>query len=132
MRYVLKLESIADYAAKSAARRWVRGSNVNKRDLFLIRNDSKLRPWVAQISGLDAKYGFARDFITPQRDYSKAEGVGNRGVFLYYWLEPGAYEVNERVSVKCARRYYLIITDSCSSIESTKEEVMEWLRVNVR
>lgn len=84
MRYVLKMESIGDFAATNAARRWIRGRDINKRDLFLLQNASKLKPWIAEITGTDPKYGFTRDFLTGQKDYSEASGAGNRGVWFYY------------------------------------------------
>lgn len=125
MRYMLKMESIGDFAAKSAARRWVRGREINKRDLFLLQNAQKLKTWVAEIVGIDSKYGFARNFLAGQKDYSEAGGVGNRGVWFYYWLKPGIYEINQRVSVKVARRYFLHVIDHQTSIEITKEEVLK-------
>ncbi len=129
MRYALKLESIGDHAGTSAARRWIRGRDINKRDLFLLQHGKRLKPWVAKITGLDGKFGLARDFIDGQKDYSEASGVGNRGVYFYYWLESGLYEVNERVSVKCARRYFLHVGDDATATELTKEQVFECLQL---
>lgn len=131
MRYVLKLESIGEHAVANAKRRWIRGTHrVTNRDQFLIENARKLRPWVARIEGFDGQYGLARDFITGNKDYAAASGKGNWGVFLYYWLAPGIYEVNQRMSVKCARRYFLQVRDHETAEEITKEQVEKWLQEN--
>lgn len=86
------------------------------------------KPWVARITGLDARYGLAREFLKAEKDYSEANGTGSRGIMLYYWLEPGIYEINERLSWKNHRRYFARIIDHQTLIEMTKAEVIEWLQ----
>lgn len=87
----------------------------------------KSRPWVAQITGFDHKYGYARTFIYGQADYSQSNGNGSRGVFLRFYLRPGLYEVNERISWKHVRRYFIRV-ENTTITEITREEVETWLQ----
>jgi len=88
----------------------------------------KSRPWVARLIGLDPWYGFQREFVKPQqKDYSQANSIGSRGVFVYYTLEPGIYEVNKRETWSRVRRYFIQV-DGATVTEISRNEVMEWLR----
>lgn len=124
MLAVLKLEIIGDnyYAAKREAPHKKR--YLQRYESALGRNTS--RPWVARLTGLDPKYGFAREFLSGQKDYSLANSVGSRGVFVYYPLKPGVYEVNERLTWKKTRRYFIRVEDAQIE-EITKDEVLAWL-----
>lgn len=64
-------------------------------------------PWVARITGTDPRYKLAREFIQGNRDYSRANSVGSRGIMINYWLKPGVYEVFERTSWSSSRRYFV-------------------------
>lgn len=65
------------------------------------------RPWVAEIIGRHPTYRYERRFLHGRKDYSRANGVGSRGVYLYYHLEPGrVYEVNELLSWSRSDRYF--------------------------
>ena len=44
------------------------------------------QPWVAQITGLDAQYGFARHFIDGELDRRNESSTSNRGVVLRFHL----------------------------------------------
>lgn len=109
MRAVLKLEQI--------------GMDCGERyQSYLGRNKSK--PWVARLTGLDEQYGFSRQFMHAPCDYSRASGTGARGVYKYYALEPGIYEVNERTSWKSVRRYFIRVSDNATYTEIGHEEVI--------
>lgn len=82
--------------------------------------------WVAQITGLDARYGLARRFIRPLTDFSRANSVGSRGVYGYYILDDGIYEVNRRLSWRNCRRYFVRAQDG-QVAEISREEVMQCL-----
>jgi hypothetical protein len=86
----------------------------------------KARPWVARIVGFDKKYGFKREFQRGQRDYSKANSIGSRGVYEYFALKPGIYEVHERLTWKRTRRYFCRVQEA-EIIEINREEVEECL-----
>jgi len=123
---VIRLEHIADdcYAYRKYATRvnplYERNGKVYQ---FTQRG---LRPWVARLTGLDAKYGFAREFVHGQRDYSQANSVGSRGVYEYIPLKDGVYEVNERLTWKRTRRYFIRVQDA-QITEISRDEVVECL-----
>lgn len=111
MKAVIGLEIIADnyYAHQrqkkaGKASEW-RGERVYEEAM----GRDQGRPWVAKLTGLDARYGFAREFLRGQTDYSQANSVGSRGVYEYFILEPGVYEVKERTSWKKTRRFFILV-----------------------
>lgn len=135
-RYPLKLEAIGDNHQAYfrdfdrnilTARKQVSYQAVSWR-LLQAAKLGYTKPWVARITGTDSQYGLAREFLRAEKDYTSANGTGSRGIILYYWLEPGIYEVNERLSWKNHRRYFLHVHDSTTAIEITKEQVLEWLQ----
>lgn len=83
-------------------------------------------PWVARITGKDARYGFAREFVRGQKDYAQANSIGSRGVFLAYFLEDGIYEVCQRTSWKKVTRYFAR-AESGTLFRITREDVEAWL-----
>lgn len=110
MKAVLKLEAIGDnetYLLRRA-RRLIRAAAPGVAGLF---RDARPRPWVARLTGLCPRYGFVREFLPAQKDYREANSVGSRGVFLYYWLDPGVYEVNERRSWRAWDRYFIRVEE---------------------
>jgi hypothetical protein len=87
----------------------------------------KTQPWVARIVGFDPKYHYRREFVRAQsRDYSRANSVGSRGVYAYYVLGDGIYEVNERMTWKRTDRYFAQVSNGTIT-RITQEEVDEWL-----
>lgn len=130
MKAVLELEVIGDNLY--AYRRMVREGKADPQPRQTAQADKLApkgtRPWVARITGLDAHYGLSREFVRfQQKDYTQANSVGSRGVFVYYTLDPGVYEVNERVTWQKTRRYFIRV-DSDTITEITREEVLEWLK----
>jgi hypothetical protein len=88
------------------------------------------RPWVARITGFDPVFGLARAFVRGQIDYSRANSVGSRGVYLYFPLNDGMYEVNKHLTWAKNRRYFIRV-EGMQITEITKEEVEQWLRSTV-
>src|SRR5690606_16785198 len=41
-------------------------------------------PWVAEIVGLSAKYGYERRFLRGKEDWTRANSPGSRGVYFYF------------------------------------------------
>lgn len=127
MKAVLSLEIIGDnfYASKRA------GAEASEKEVRygeMLGND-KSRPWVARLTGLDPKFGFARQFLRGQRDYSQANSIGSRGVKEYFPLDPGVYEVHERITWKRTRRYFIRV-QGVQIEEVNREDVIEWLTKN--
>lgn len=85
--------------------------------------------WVARLKGLDEKWGFAREFIHGQADWSRAKMTGSRGIFVYYALADGLYEVNKRISWKHVKRYFIRI-ENAEIMEISREEVVKCLSKN--
>lgn len=84
------------------------------------------KPWVARLTGLDPVSGYQREFVQGEIDYREANGIGSRGVYLYFVLDPGIYEVKERVSWKRSRRYF-VRCNGRDIDEIDEEEAREWL-----
>ena len=82
--------------------------------------------WVARITGLDDKYGFAREFQRGQKDYSRANSIGSRGIYEYFALPDGIYEVHERLTWRRTRRYFIKV-EKATIIEIERQQVEEWL-----
>jgi len=95
-------------------------------DAALLGRDPMPKPWVARITGLDPKYGLAREFLRGQKDYTDANSTGSRGVFLTYWLPEGIYEVYERTGWKSERRFFCR-SEQGRLVRMTQEEVLAWL-----
>ncbi len=85
------------------------------------------RPWVARITGTDATYGLAREFMHGQIDYSQANSKGSRGVYLYFPLKEGVYEVLSHRTWSKNRRYFCRV-EHMAITEISREEVEAWLK----
>jgi hypothetical protein len=126
----MKLEVIGDYYY--AYRKKIEAGETDmplhtKRMVEIYKwTDPKKHPWIARIVGLDSRYTFKREFLRGQKDYSRANSIGSRGVYLYYPLKAGVYEVNERLTWKKARRYFVRVVGS-EFFEVGREEVLNWL-----
>lgn len=131
MLVVLKLEIIGDnYYAYKSARDKGEARDIPRMERYAdMMGRDRSRPWIARITGLDEKYGFAREFLRGQKDYSQANSTGSRGVYVYFPLKAGIYEVNERLSWKNTRRYFCRV-ENAEIIEITKDEVVGWLTRN--
>lgn len=95
-----------------------------------LRDMRASRPWVAQILGLCPTYEFRREFVAAKRDYRLANKSGSRGVWWYYHVPAGLYEVQELLSFEKSRRYFLAVDESatgCSAREIEKTEVVACL-----
>lgn len=127
MRAVFRLEMIGDnfFAYKRFAQK---RNERYERDVYLRgMARSELKPWVARILGPDKKYGLQREFLHGQRDYTFANSIGSRGIYEYFALTPGVYEVNERLTWKRARRYFVRV-EGTEIAEISRDEVLECLK----
>ena len=125
---VIKLEFIAEnYFAyqREITKSGAQSPSAERYGDYLGRNKS--RSWVARIVGEDEQFGLKREFIRGQIDYSRANSVGSRGVFIFYALKPGIYEVNARESWNKVRRYFIRV-ENTQYVEIEEEEVQQWLQ----
>lgn len=97
MKALLKLEAIG-YSA------WKKSCSLPE----ILSTGQKKRCWVARITGYDPKYGYKREFVRGQVEYAESNSVGSRGVFIYYFLDPGVYQVNAPVSWRNDERYFIL------------------------
>lgn len=80
--------------------------------------------WVSEITGTDPKFKYQRQFLRYNKDYSKANSKGSRGVYAHFILESGRiYEVKEY-----KRRYFCKVSDDGDIIQIDEEEVRQWLK----
>ena len=130
MRAVIKLELIGDnyiqHLKLIEAGRVCSPRHVKKLIDVISYGQKGLRPWVARITGYDAQYGLAREFVSSARDYSFANSIGSRGIFEYFALTDGIYEVNECIRLGQARRYFIRVKKGTIT-EITREEVDQCL-----
>jgi hypothetical protein len=87
-------------------------------------------PWVAQITGIHEQFTFERQFIRGQKDYSRANSQGSRGVFLYFHLGPGLYEAKQHLSWRRTRRFFFRI-DNEELTEMTKEDMLAAVKADL-
>jgi hypothetical protein len=67
------------------------------------------RPWVAKIKYCCKTDRIIREFIRPTMNYSRANTTGSRGIYRYYWLNTGVYEIYDIHSWKFADRYFCAV-----------------------
>jgi hypothetical protein len=85
--------------------------------------------FVAEINGIDKKFGFSRVFINGKKDYSETNSKGSRGVKAIYILESGKiYEVKHKVSWKSFDRYFCIVADEGEIKKITRNEVCQRIK----
>jgi len=86
------------------------------------------RPWVALIQGRDPKYGFAREFLTGVRDYSRANSVGSRGIVTVWTLGDGLYEISLPQSWSRTERFFARVVDGQLERISAAEVAAEFVQ----
>lgn len=87
-------------------------------------------PWVARLWGTSKKYGYDREFLDGQKDYSQANRRGSRGVMVTWMLDTeGIYEVQELRVRKKPIRYFARYTGLTANgfAQITEHEVLRWL-----
>jgi hypothetical protein len=89
-----------------------------------IRQENAPVGWVARITGRDAKYGLAREFLRGSVSFRDVEDdLGARGVFRWYELEEGSlFEVNAPLSWTSAERYFCR-SERGRVVRMTREEI---------
>jgi hypothetical protein len=90
--------------------------------------------WVAEITGLDIKYRYARRFLKGTKDFTDSNSVGSRGIYVYYVLESGRiYEILAPTSWRRSRQYFARVDDNGQIIDIgdsdrvSPQEVLRWV-----
>ena len=87
------------------------------------------RPWVAEITGTDPKWGLRREFLNANTSYKHANGAGSRGTKLWFVLESGRYyEIREQTSWRSSERYFCNVSAAGNVVRVIKQEVLEWAK----
>jgi hypothetical protein len=129
MRAGIEIEAIGDnYIWMAKHERESSASPIRlKEEINIIRYGRReLWPWVAKLLSLDDRYGFAREFVRGYTDYSRASGEGIYGIYIYYALEDGIYEVNKSIRLGVPKRYFIRVQDATIT-EITREEAIQCL-----
>ena len=123
MKSIIKLEAIGDdfYFNKNKMefREYLRymqklGPDKSKSDVFRVT---------------DYKNDFIYKRLKPIREYSEANSIGSRGIYLYYIVDDGPYFVVDRYQWNKVRKYFVIANNGVIT-EITKNEAIEWLTKN--
>lgn len=93
------------------------------------RESAGLRPWVAEVTGVDSVFGLKRSFVDGRIDFAESNGKMSRGVMLHFVLESGrCYEVKARRSWSSWDRYFCHVTDDGDIERIDKEAVLAWAK----
>jgi len=126
--YLLKLECIGD--------------NVRAQTQFYTRNINSLIPGLGTLTfgempdryfvyevWYDRKnYDIKKQKLYPKKDYSKANSVGSRGIYAFYFLENNKiYEIKKPISWKSSDHYFCKIENDLE-IRLTPEETLKCLK----
>lgn len=124
MRFVLKIE-FTDDAAKFNIKTILAGSSTLSKDsrAGLANLSKRLHPWASRLTSFDGIH-FEREFMKGQKDYSLANKRGTRGVFYYFYLIPGLYEISEGVH----GRYFARVDQDLEMRKLTKSEMIRCLQ----
>ncbi|GAA0719559.1 hypothetical protein Drose_05870 [Dactylosporangium roseum] len=92
------------------------------------------RPWVARLEGLCPVYGYRREFLDPDIDYTDANGNGSRGVVFRWVLESGRfYETRYPVSWSRMGHRFLTATPEGDVVDVTEAQIRaRWEEEEVR
>lgn len=95
-----------------------------------VTGNTRLRqPWVAEIAGIDSKFGFKREFLKGNWQRKKSNGTGSRGTELWFTIESGKiYEVKSPISWRSINRYFCLVTETGGIKKITETEVKKWLK----
>ncbi len=117
MVYHLSIESIGENISG------LNGNQAAMAELFFGKRPS--RAWVAKVKNMHGNY-VEREFMQGQKDYSKANSVGTRGIYKHYFLEDGLYEVSSPQSWKSTDRYFIYVENG-EMWRVTREEAQLWV-----
>lgn len=83
--------------------------------------------WVDVVTDI-GPHGMEKTRLKGQYDYSEANSVGSRGVFVRYWLQAGElYHVSSPQNWKRSDQYFCFIDEAGLINRLDFEEAVEWL-----
>lgn len=123
MRAVVRLELIADdyfYHVKHGTK------SLDWQVRYMRRLGHDHSPsWLALLTGV-RNGDFLRCWPEGTRDYSAANSVGSRGIYVYYVLRDGIYEVNDRYEFDRVRHYFIRVEQG-QIHRISREQAITWL-----
>lgn len=86
-------------------------------------------PWIAEVTGIDNKFGFKRNFLKGNWERSKSNATGSRGTRLCFVIESGRlYEVKSPQSWRSIDRYFCTVSEEGNIRRITETEAKTWLK----
>jgi hypothetical protein len=131
MRYVLKLEAIGDnhVAYLRHYEKQAQPKRFGRKEIDAYKFGTKQHvPWCAKIIRYRVDGRFDREFIDGQRDWRDSNSTGSRGIFVYYALRPGLYEINSPETWRRVDRYFARVVDDSTLERISKEELIRCLQ----
>lgn len=130
MKSTLSLEYIgeAQYARLSLYSKMIDHVSVGLGNQVIGKIESR-KPWIAEITGSDPKYGFKRAFLKGNWQRKRSNSTGSRGVEIWFNLESGRlYEVKSHTSWKATDRFFCVVSEAGNINRLTAMEAKEWLK----
>jgi hypothetical protein len=126
--YLLKIECIGDNIS-SQCKFYTKQINSMISGLgSLVFGETPERYSVYEVYYDRKNYSIKKVKLYPKKDYSKANSVGSRGVYAFYFLENGKmYEVKEPTSWRNTEHYFCKIENN-ELLRMTPEEAIKCLR----
>jgi hypothetical protein len=123
LKAILEIELIGDNIVQEM-RMWTRlGNNLIPDIGSAVFGRCPPSGWVAEITGFDPQYKYARTFLKFKKDYSRANSKGSRGVYAEYILDEGKI-----YDVKNNKQRYFCKVDNWQIVRIDETEVKEWLK----
>lgn len=95
----------------------------------VIGNPRPRKPWVAELTGINEKFGYERTFLPANWDRRHANGTHSRGVELWFILESGhIYQVHVPTSWRNTARYFCTVSDAGEVVRINESLVQQWLK----
>lgn len=112
----------AELAAVPDARPEVEGFKAR----FSVERHGYDKPWLAEITGRHPDFGYARDFLRADQDYTQSNSKGTRGVYHCWTLGPNRY-YEACYGRNLCRREFLRTTPEGDVVEIDREQLETWL-----
>lgn len=93
---------------------------------YIGMNSGYKKPWVAEIKGIDSKWGYEREFLDGKFDYSNANSKKSRDVYIEYNLESGLiYQADTNISWGKRIRYFCTVNNNGDIIVLNEGDIKE-------
>lgn len=133
-RLILRIECVDDDAVAvnkvlAKVSRQERSSYLDRlpmRRRLHLQMAGKTGPWVAEITAVGKTGVLERRFVKGLKDYTHANSVGSRGVYMQFILTPGIYEIFDHPKRGQTRHRFARLADG-KIREITRAEALTWL-----